>query len=132
MKTIVKKIAIYSMIGIMQIGLATSVIEASPRYDDRDHQRYEQYEQIRYQKIQDENRLHEQVKQRLRFESQREWRERQEKEEHRHEQAIRQWRYESEHEWIKRQEREEQRHENREKEIRAGLIGLVIGLMIDN
>jgi hypothetical protein len=47
MKNIVKKIAIFSLVGIMQVGLGAAVIEASPLHsdgpqriiqlDDRDH-----------------------------------------------------------------------------------------------
>lgn len=33
MKNITKKIIIYSMVGMMQVGLGTAVLEASPRSD---------------------------------------------------------------------------------------------------
>ena len=44
MKNIVKKLVIYSMVGVLNLGLGASVIEASPWHDDND-QRYEQHDQ---------------------------------------------------------------------------------------
>ena len=42
MKNIVKKIVIYSMVGILNLGLGASVIEASPRHDDCDRKYHDQ------------------------------------------------------------------------------------------
>ena len=42
MKKIVKKVVVYSMVGLLNLGLGASVIEASPWHDNRDNQRYEQ------------------------------------------------------------------------------------------
>ena len=84
MKNIVKKLVIYSMVGIMQLGLGASVIEASPRDNDHHDQRYEQRERDRGHRIKEENRRHEQEMRRHHHESEREWRERQHREIERH------------------------------------------------
>ncbi|GMA98836.1 hypothetical protein [Pelosinus sp. IPA-1] len=118
MKSIVKKIVIFSMIGVMQIGFGASVIEASSlhsepvpmrHHDDRDDQ--DRHERERYER-------HE-----------RERRERAENE--RHEREMRRRHHESEREWHRRQERERERHDNTMREITAGLIGIWIGSQIN-
>ena len=100
MKNIVKKIAIFSMIGMMQIGLGTSVLEASPLHnripsmqqqDDR-HERGqdEQHpEQGRHERERIEKERHEREMERRHHESDREWRERQQREQQRHEENMR-------------------------------------------
>ena len=47
MKSIFKKIAIYSMLGVMQLGIGASVIEASPQHRDSIpmQQQYDRQEQ---------------------------------------------------------------------------------------
>lgn len=114
MKNAIKKIAIFSMVGMMQIGFGASVIEASPLHndgpqrivqlDDRDHHNN------------DRQRDHDR-------------REREENE--RHEREMQRRHHESEREWHDRQERENQRHENTRNEIAAGLIGILIGTQIN-
>jgi Ni/Co efflux regulator RcnB len=86
MKSVVKKVVIYSMIGIMQLGLGASVIEASPRYNDQ-HQ--EQRHEDRRQRIQVERDRHEREMQRRDYEEEREWRERQDREKAHHEEVMR-------------------------------------------
>jgi hypothetical protein len=108
MKNIVKKIAIYSMIGMMQIGFGASVIEASPLHNNqgivqlngRDHNNNER------------QREHDR-------------REREENERHNREMQRRD--HESDRDWHERQKRENKRHNNALREIAALLIGIAIG-----
>lgn len=128
MKNAVKKIAIYSMVGMMQIGFGASVIEASslqreltPMQQNNDrHDRHGQNDR-------DKDR-HE----RERHERERQERERREREENRrHEREMRRRHHESDREWHERQEREKQRHDNTMNEIAAGIIGIIIGTQIN-
>jgi membrane protein involved in colicin uptake len=92
-KSLVKKIAIYSMIGMMQVGFGASVIEASPLHNgsvsvqlqsdrhDRDQDRHER-ERV-------ENERHEREMRRHPNEGEREWHERQQRENERHEENLR-------------------------------------------
>ena len=97
-----KKVVVYSLAGLLQLGLATGVAAAAERgHDDRDHngpgyrdhQRGE--EQRRYEDREREQRhraemaRHEREMQRRQWESERAWHERQERENERHEQALR-------------------------------------------
>jgi hypothetical protein len=107
MKSIVKKLTILSMVGIMQVGFGASVIEASPlysnpspilqQYDRHDweqdrHERErienERHEHERRERVRIENERHEREMQRRPFESRKHWRERQRDEVERHERAI--------------------------------------------
>lgn len=102
MKSIAKKVIIYSMVGIMQLGFGASVIEASPgsdyqpygqRYEDRDHDHdhYRDRERRREhdERLRRENERHEREMRRRHHESEREWRERQERERHHHDDELR-------------------------------------------
>jgi hypothetical protein len=111
-KSIVKKVAIYSMVGIMQVGFGASIIEASPLHNDAS-QRI----------VQLDNRHHDNDRQREHDRRERE-------ENQRHEREMRRHRHESEHDWHDRQERERRRHDNTMNEIKAGLIGILIGSQI--
>ncbi len=107
MKCISKKIVIYSMIGIMQIGFGASVIEASPLQSDpspmqqgffrpsgpgpdhhdrnryeRDRHERERYERDRRERI--ENDRHEREMRRRPHETKKQWHERQKRENERH------------------------------------------------
>jgi hypothetical protein len=113
MKSIVKKVAIYSMVGIMQLGFGASVIEASPLHNDGP-QRI----------VQLDHRDH-------RNDRQREHDRRQREENQRHEREMRRHDHESDRDWHNRQERERQRHDNTMNEIGAGLIGILIGTQIN-
>lgn len=84
MKNVFKKIVIYSMVGVMQLGLGASVIEASPRDNDHHDQRYEERVHNREHRIREENQRHEREMRRHHHESEREWRERQHRENERH------------------------------------------------
>lgn len=90
MKSIVKKIVIFSMIGLMQVGLGASVIEASPRHNDK-HERYEQRhrDRDRDHRIQEERERHEREMQRRENEREHDWRERQQREKEHHEEVMR-------------------------------------------
>jgi hypothetical protein len=107
MKNIVKKVTIYSMVGIMQVGFGASVIEASPLHTDGS-QRI----------VQLDNR-----------QSEHDRREREENQ--RHEQEMRRHDHESDRDWHNRQDKEKQRHDNTMNEIGAGLIGILIGTQIN-
>lgn len=108
MKSITKKIAIYSMIGIMQIGFGASVIEASPLQNDfspmqqgffrpgpgPDHHDRDRFERERRERI--ENERHEREMRRRPHETKKQWRERQKHENERHQRElykIRQYRH---------------------------------------
>ncbi|MDU2063651.1 MAG: hypothetical protein E6713_02325 [Sporomusaceae bacterium] len=113
MKRVGKKIMIYSLVGMMQIGWGVSVLEASPltqenrsviQLDDRHHMERE--------------REHE--------ERQREHDRRMREEQKRHEHEMRRHPHESEREWHRRQEQERERHEREMRIIAAVLIGAVI------
>jgi hypothetical protein len=110
LKNIVQKVVIYSMVGMMQIGIGASVIEASPLSNDGP-QRI----------VQLDNRNHHND------ERQREHDRRLRQENERHEREMRRHHHESEREWHERQERENQRHRNALNEIASFLIGIVIG-----
>ncbi|MBP2661021.1 MAG: hypothetical protein H6Q69_4053 [Firmicutes bacterium] len=104
MKSILKKIAIYSMLGVMQLGIGASVIEASPQ--DRDsipmQQQYDRQEQ--------------KPNQPERGEKDRQERERAEKK--RHEQEMKRRPHETENQWHERQNGEKERHEIEFRKIR--------------
>ena len=90
MNSIVKKGIIYSMLGIMQLGIGASVIEASPKHDNRHHeQRYENKHNSRDYKIKKERERHEREMQRREHEEEREWKERQSRENAHHEEVMR-------------------------------------------
>lgn len=111
MKKVVKNLMIYSIVGIMQIGFGTSMLEASPlntyepqqiQLNGRDHRGH------------DNDRRHEHD-------------ERMRRENERHEREMRRHHGESERAWHERQERERHRHDEEMREIGALLIGIAIG-----
>ncbi len=112
MRNIMKKIVIYSMVGIMQAGLGASVIEASPLYNDAPQP-----------VVQLDGRHHGGNN----FERRREHDRRLRQENERHEREMRRHRHESERAWHERQERERRRHDNAMRDIAAILIGIAIG-----
>jgi len=110
MKKTVKKIIVYSLlVGSVQFGLGASILEASPRHEDQEYnqQRYEhrEYREYRDHRFQEENE--------------------------RHERELRRYKVESYRDWYDRQEREKERHDNTMNELKAGLIGVLIGSMIN-
>jgi len=108
MNNITKKIMIFSLAGIMQLGLGISVMEASPYYGD---------DSPRMVRLDDRHDEHDR---------------RQREENERHEREMRRHDYESEREWHERQERENQRHENTMNEIEAALLGFIVGSTVNN
>ncbi|HEY3423217.1 MAG TPA: hypothetical protein VGL27_00360 [Negativicutes bacterium] len=104
MSNLVKKITIFSLVGMMQIGISASVIEASP--------------------------LHNEGSQRIVQLDDRDHDDRQRQENERHEREMRRHDHESDRDWHDRQEREKQRHDNTMNEIAAGLVGILIGSQI--
>ena len=117
MKNIVKKIAVFSMIGMMQIGLGASAIEASPRYyepaaiqqqdggEDGDHGEEQRYERERH-----ERERHEQER----------------IEQERHEREMRRREHENEREWRERQQRENERHDENQRRIAHDILDLIL------
>lgn len=95
MKSMAKRVLIYSMVALMQVGLFATVAEAAPQPEELqrfeyEHQRdhHPDWERERNHRIHEENRRHEREMRRRPFESRREWRERQRHEIERHERAI--------------------------------------------
>jgi len=108
MKNMAKKIVIYSLAGIMQLGIGASVIEASPLHTGGTPQIVQLDRHDDYRRHGGgERRRHE--------------------ENMRHERAMHRHYRESDREWNNRQWRENQRHDNTMNEIAAGIIGIVIG-----
>lgn len=90
MRSIVKKMVIYSMVGLMQVGFGASIIEASPRHNDQQHERrQEDRPEHRDERINKERARHEKEMQRRDHENEHEWRERQEREKKHHEETMR-------------------------------------------
>ena len=98
MKIVARKIIIYSMLGLMQVGMLSSVAAASPRqgepprfeqrYEHRDDHQQRDLEKEKQQRLHEENKRHEQEMKRHPFESKKQWHERQKHENERHERAI--------------------------------------------
>jgi hypothetical protein len=117
MKIVAKKVIIYSMLGLMQVGMFSSVAAAAPgplhnevqriAYLDRDdrHDRDQNRDG-------DRKRNHD---------------ERKRQENERHEQEMKRRPHESDREWRERQEHEKDRHDKALREIAALLIGIAIG-----
>ncbi len=96
---------IYSMVGMMQLGLGVTVIEAAA------------FNNAGSQIVQlDRQRDHDQ---------------RQHAENARHEREMRRHDHESDRDWHNRQARENQQHDNTMNEIEAGLAGFVLGSVIN-
>jgi hypothetical protein len=92
MKNIVRKIAILSMVGMMQIGLGASVIEASPLHNPLSMQQHDDQhdrDQDRHERERIENERHERELKRRPHEDERDWHERQRHENERHEENLR-------------------------------------------
>lgn len=98
MKSLVKKVVIYSMVAILQCGIGAATLEASPRQDN--HQNRDRHEQVRYEnnhqnrndremRHREENARHEREMERRHHESERQWHERQRIENERHDQILR-------------------------------------------
>lgn len=106
MKNIAKKIAVLSMVGMMQTGFGASVIEASPLHNQPPMQQQD-----------DRHDNHDRGQDRHE-------RERAEKE--RHEREMRQRPHEGEREWHERQNRENERHEENLRRIAHDILDLIL------
>ncbi|SFL40523.1 hypothetical protein [Pelosinus propionicus] len=98
MKSIVKKIVVFSMVGMMQIGLGASIIEASPLYNEPVPMQQqnnwkvgngERFEHERQERERAENQRHEREMKRRPHETKKQWHERQKRENERHERELR-------------------------------------------
>ena len=110
MKNLTKKIMVFSMVGMIQIGFGAAVLEASPLHNDDSH-RFVQFDD----RHDDDSWRQQNHDERLR------------KENERHEREMKRRHHESEQEWHERQERENQQHEDNLREVEALLIGIAIG-----
>jgi hypothetical protein len=110
MKNLTKKIMIFSMVGMMQVGVGAAISEASPLHTEDSHrfiQFDDRHDDDHWRQHEHDERLH------------------RENERHRHEMERRH--HESRWEWHERQERERQQHDDNLREIGALLIGIAIG-----
>ncbi|WP_371371962.1 hypothetical protein [Sporomusa aerivorans] len=100
MKIIGKKVITYSMLGLMQVGMFSSVAAAAPgslhnddsqriAYLDRDDRRDDDRQRGHDDRKRQENERHEREMKRRPNESERDWHKRQKQEKKRHEQALR-------------------------------------------
>ncbi|HWR06682.1 hypothetical protein [Sporomusa sp.] len=117
MRIVAKKVIIYSMLGLMQVGMFSSIAAAAPGSLHNDNpqrivqlDRHDRHDRDRHER--DRRREHDE---RLR------------REHERHEQEMRRRPFESRREWHERQRRENERHNRELHEIGAFLLGLVIG-----
>ena len=83
MNNITKKVIIYSMVAMMQMGLSISVLEASPPIQQQDDQ-----DQVRHEAELIENERREHAMERRSNESEQEFDERQHRENERHERKL--------------------------------------------
>jgi len=107
MANLTKKIMVYSMVGMMQLGLGATVgatvIEAAA-FDNNGGSQIIQLDD-RHDRERHENE--------------------------RHERAMRRHHHEGEREWHDRQEQENQQHDNTMNEIAAGVVGFLLGSAIN-
>ena len=96
MKNVAQKVIIYSMVGLLHVGVFVSAAEAAapgqnepPRYEHRDEHRQRELEKEKERRLHEENVYHEKQMKRRPFESKKSWHERQKKENERHEKAVR-------------------------------------------
>ena len=115
MKMEMKKIVVYSMLGLLQVGMFSSVAAAAPGPLHNDGS-----QRIAYLDRNDHDRNRDQDRRRNHDE-----RKRQENE--RHEREMKRRPHESNRDWKERQEREKDRHNQALREIAALLIGIAIG-----
>jgi hypothetical protein len=109
-KSIIKKVVVYSMVGLLQIGSGASIVLASPIHNDS--QRFVQLNNGDHGRDHDRQRQHDE---RIRYENLR------------HEREMRRHDNESYRHWRDRQEWERRRHDDAMRDIAAILIGIAIG-----
>ena len=116
MKNVTKKIIIYSMVGIMQVGLGTAIVAASPLHNDGS-QRIVQLDN--HGDRQFGNARQHQHDERLRAEHER------------HQRELRRHHHESDRDYYERRDRENRRHDRELHNIEAFLFGILIGSQIN-
>ncbi len=99
MNNMAKKLMIYSLVGLIQVGLGATIVAASPLYNDGSPRI-----------VQLDNRH-----------------DRERQENNRHAQEMRRHNGENDRDWHDRQARENQQHDNTMNEIAAGVLGFVVG-----
>lgn len=114
MKSVAKKVMIYSMLGLMQVGMFSSIAAAAPGPVHNDSSQRIAYldRDDRHDRDDDQRRKHD---------------ERKREEDKRHEREMKRRPHESDREWRERQEHEKDRHDKALREIAALLIGIAIG-----
>lgn len=109
MENVAKKMMIYSLAGIMQIGSGLAIVEASPLHSA-----------VPQQIVQlDNNDRHQEHDRRQQAENQR------------HEQEMRRRHNESDRDWNDRRETENRRHNDALQEIEAFLLGIGVGAILN-
>ncbi len=108
MNSMTKKLMIYSLAGIMQVGLGATVVAASPLDSDSP----QRIVQLDNRHGNDKQRQHD---------------ERQRQENERHQREMRRRDHESDRDWHERQRQENERHDNTMNEIAAGVVGFILG-----
>jgi hypothetical protein len=90
MRNLTKKIMIYLMVGMMQVGIGTAVVVASPLYNDGTQRivQLDDRQDHHDQRQREENRRHEQEMRRHDGENDRDWNDRQWRENQQHEQIM--------------------------------------------
>ncbi|SMC51466.1 hypothetical protein [Sporomusa malonica] len=118
MNGLAKKAIIYSMVGIMQVGIFATAAEASALYNNGSGQIVE-LRSDRHDRDHDRRRHND--------ERRRQHDERRRIENERHEREMKRRPHESRREWHERQARERDRHDREMREIAALIIGILIG-----
>ncbi|MDU4959971.1 MAG: hypothetical protein E6X17_04805 [Sporomusaceae bacterium] len=91
MNKLTKTTIVYSLVGLLQVGIGAAAAPADPTPvpGNENQPRYEERVKDREQLIQEENKRHEEEMKRRPHESDQEWKDRQEQEILRHEKALR-------------------------------------------
>lgn len=115
MNSIVKKVVVFSLIGVMQVGIGMSITEASSRHNDKHHSKHNgKHHEQRYDRHRDHDH-------------DREYRIKIERE--RHEREMRRHDHESDWQYNERMEREKEHHE----EVMRTLGALaILAVVLDN
>lgn len=114
MKMVAKKVILYTMVGLLQVGLFSSVAAAAsgPIHNDNSPRLAHFDRDDRHDRDDDKKRKYE---------------ERKREENERHEREMKRRPHESEREWRERQKQEKERHDRALREIAALIIGIAIG-----
>ena len=139
MNSVSKKLLVFTMVGMMQLGLGTSLVAAAPHGPGGGPQ-YQQDEQQWTDMQQREGERHDREKMRRHNEDDRAWHDRQQQEDRRHKEEMRRieddrfnWAMqrrdnEDERAWHERQQREKDRHDRMARDIAH----LMLDIILDN